>query len=51
MTFLLTSSVFKMCSDMNSPEEYITLIIGEEDNFSEVFGYRCLCNWNIKYWL
>lgn len=24
----------------DSPKEYITLITGEEENFSEVFGYR-----------
>ncbi|RXN11135.1 A disintegrin and metallo ase with thrombospondin motifs 9 [Labeo rohita] len=32
------------CSEMNtdSPKEYITLITGEEENFSEVFGYRLM---------
>lgn len=32
------------CSDMNtdSPKEYISLLTGEEENFSEVFGYRLM---------
>lgn len=32
------------CSGMQSdnPKEYITLVKGEGDNFSEVFGYRYL---------
>ncbi|XP_016299075.1 A disintegrin and metalloproteinase with thrombospondin motifs 9-like [Sinocyclocheilus anshuiensis] len=42
------------CSEMNtdSPKEYITLITGEEENFSEVFGYRLMdptqCPFNLS---
>uniref|UniRef100_A0A8C1KEG7 ADAM metallopeptidase with thrombospondin type 1 motif, 9 n=1 Tax=Cyprinus carpio TaxID=7962 RepID=A0A8C1KEG7_CYPCA len=38
--FLIIPISGKMNTD--SPKEYITLITGEEENFSEVFGYRLM---------